>query len=258
MVWRQDGPGPYDPVDGDRYLWSGRADSSFKRLTRIVDLTTAREAHLRFKTSFDTEATADFLFVEVHETGTDNWTTLPDSGGLTSTETGWVCEYERLDPHPFTTHYWAEDCAPHGSTGDWNAATGTSGGWKDFDADLSAYAGKQVEVSITSMSDWYGQGYGVFLDDVRVDVDGTAVARTSFESDLAGWTVTGPPPGSPGNTTHWTRTGHVYDFGAATATADTLYLGFAQRGWRRRTGPTCWRGRCVSSGGDGEGLSPRR
>jgi bacillopeptidase F (M6 metalloprotease family) len=226
MKWQQDGPGKYDPADGDWYLWSGRSDSSFKRLTRTVDLGTAQDAHLRFKTSFDTDPTADFVFVEAHEVGTDNWTTVPDTGGLTSTAIGWICDYERLDPHPFMAHYWSEDCAPHGSTGDWNAATGNSGGWRDFDADLSAFAGKQVEVSITFMTDWYVQGYGVFLDDVRLDVNGATVARTSFETDLGGWTVAGPPPGSDPNPTDWTRSRQAYDFGAATATRDTLYLGF--------------------------------
>jgi hypothetical protein len=226
MVWQQDGPAPYEPADGDWYLWSGRANSSFKRLAKTVDLTTARDAHLRFKTSFDTDPWADFLIVEAHEVGTDNWTTLPDAGGMTSSEIGWVCDYERLDPHPFMAHYWSEDCAPHGSTGDWNAANGNSGGWKDFDADLSAFAGKQVEVSISYVSERFTQGYGVFLDDVRLDVNGATVARTSFEADLGGWTVTGPPPGSAPNPNNWSRTQHVYDYGAATATADTLYLGF--------------------------------
>jgi hypothetical protein len=76
------------------------------------------------------------------------------------------------------------------------------------------------------MSDWFGQGYGVFLDDVRLEVDDATVARTSFETDLGGWTVAGPPPGSAPNPTDWTRAAHVYDFGAATATPDTLYFGF--------------------------------
>jgi hypothetical protein len=226
MVWAPDGTGPYDPADGDWYVSSGQADSSFKRLTRTVDLTTATDAHLRFRTSFDTDAGGDFLFVEVRETGTDTWTTLPDTGGLTSTDTGWGCLYGRVDPHPFMAHYWSEDCAPHGSTGDWNAASGSSGGWKDFDADLSAYRGRQVEVSISYMSGHYTQGFGVFLDDVRVDVDGTDITRTSFESDLGGWTVPGPPEGSPPAAGDWTRSRRAYDFGAATATADTLYLGF--------------------------------
>jgi hypothetical protein len=38
--------------------------------------------------------------------------------------------------------------------------------------------------------------------------------------------VAGPPPGSAPNATDWTRAGHVYDFGAATATPATLYFGF--------------------------------
>ena len=226
LIWQHDGPGPYDPVDGSHYLFSGRSNSSYKRLTRTVDLTAAHDAHLRFQTSFDTDATADFLFVEAHEAGTDDWTTLPDTGGLTSTDLDWVCDYERLDPHPFLTHYWSEDCAPHGSTGDWNAATGNSGGWKQFDANLSAYAGKKVEVSITYESEQYGQGFGVFLDDVRLEVDGATAAQTSFEQDLGGWTVAGPPEGSAPNPDDWTRAQHVYDFGAAVATPSTFYLGF--------------------------------
>ena len=36
-----------------------------------------------------------------------------------------------------------------GTTGAWNAATGNSGGFQDWNVDLSAFAGKQVEVSIT-------------------------------------------------------------------------------------------------------------
>jgi hypothetical protein len=76
------------------------------------------------------------------------------------------------------------------------------------------------------MSDWYGQGYGVFLDDVHLDVDDATIARTSFETGLDGWTVSGSPPGSAPNPDDWTRARHVYDFGAATATPDTLYFGF--------------------------------
>jgi hypothetical protein len=164
--------------------------------------------------------------VEAHEAGTDNWTTLPDTGGLTSTDTGVLCPYFGFDPHPFLAHYWGADCEPQGTTGAWNAVTDNSGGWQDFDADLSAYAGKRVEISIADTSDRFVTGYGVFIDDVRLDVDGTTVAQTSFETDLGGWAVPGPPPGSAANRSDWARSPEVYDFGAATATADTLYFGF--------------------------------
>jgi hypothetical protein len=225
LTWHRDTPGPYDPANGDWYLFSGQGNASYKRLTRTLDLTAAKDAHLRFKFSRGTDGD-DFLFVEAHEVGTDNWTTLPDAGGLTTNDNGFGCQFSGFDPHPFLAHYWGTDCAPRGTTGTWNAVSGPSNGWKDFDADLSAYAGKRVEISISDASDRFTSGFGVFLDDARVDVDGTTVTQTSFETDLGGWTVAGPPPGSAANHTDWTRSREAYDFGAATATADTLYLGF--------------------------------
>jgi hypothetical protein len=224
--WQQAGKAPYDPYDGDWYLWSGQADSSYKRVTRTVDLTSAQSAHLKFQTSFDTEANWDYLFVEAHVVGSDEWTTLPDAGGLTGTGTGDSCPAGITGLHPFLAHYQGADCSPTGSTGTWNAATGNSGGWQQFDADLSAYAGKQVEVSISYMSDWGSQGLGVFLDDVGVEVDGASAAQTSFESDLGGWTAAGPPPGSGPNSSDWSRCEQAFDSGAAAATADTVFLGF--------------------------------
>ena len=58
-------------------------------------------------------------------------------------------------------------CAPTGTSGSWNAATGSSQGWQEWISDLSAYAGQQVEVSISYASDWSNQGIGVFLDVAR-------------------------------------------------------------------------------------------
>ncbi|AGL19706.1 M14 family metallopeptidase [Actinoplanes sp. N902-109] len=224
--WQLPGAQPYDPYDGSYYLWSGQADSSYKRLTKTIDLTGASSARLKFNTSFDTEANWDFLFVEAHEVGTDNWTTLPDANGLTSTETGDSCPEGIAGLHPQVAHYQGADCSATGTTGSWNAATGNSGGWKEFDADLSAYAGKKVEVSISYMSDWGTQGLGVFVDNARVEAGGTVAEQTSFESDLGGWTVAGPPPGSGANSTDWSRKQQAFDSGAGIATADTVYLGF--------------------------------
>ena len=205
---------------------SGQADSSYKRLTKTIDLTGAQAARLKFRTSFDTEADWDFMFVEAHVVGSDDWTTLPDANGLTTTATGESCKSKITTLHPFVAHYQGADCSPTGTTGTWNAATGNSGGWKEFDADLSAYAGKQVEVSITYMSDWTTQGLGVFLDDVRVETGGTVAQRTSFESDLGGWTVAGPPPGSDLNSSDWSRSQLAFDSGAAVTTKDSVYVGF--------------------------------
>ena len=62
-----------------------------------------------------------------------------------------------------------------------------------------AYAGTQVEVSITVLSDWGLQQFpGVFIDDIEVS---TGEGTTSFEDDadpMDGWTVPGAPQDADG------------------------------------------------------------
>ncbi|WP_428966711.1 M14 family metallopeptidase [Micromonospora fluostatini] len=230
--WNRPGAAPFDPRTGDWYLYSGRADESYKRLSRTVDLTSATSGELRFYTSYDIEPEWDFMIVEAHEVGTDTWTTLPDRNGHTSQDTGESCASGWANElHPFLAHYQGADCSPTGTTGAWHAATGASGGWQEFSVDLSAYAGKQVEIAITYVSDWATQGLGVFLDDARVIVDGTVVSETSFEdADLGGWTVSGPPAGSAPGANDWTRSQQAFEEGAVVVTEDTVYLGFGLEG----------------------------
>ncbi|MBQ1024151.1 M14 family metallopeptidase [Micromonospora sp. C95] len=229
--WGRPGGAPFDPRTGEWYLFSGQSDESYKRLTQTVDLTGASSAELRFFTSFDIETNWDFMFVEARAVGTDDWTTLPDTGGLTTQETGdscasgWVAQL-----HPFLAHYQGADCSPTGSTGQWHAATGSSNGWKEFVADLSGYAGQQVEVSISYASDWATQGLGLFVDDTRIVVDGATVAETSFETDLGGWTVAGPPAGSAPAANDWSRSQQAFEEGSVVVTPDTVYLGFGLEG----------------------------
>lgn len=228
--WDTPGAAPYDPYDGDWYLWSGQADTSYKRLSRTVDLTSATTSRLKFQTSYDIETDWDYLFVEARVVGSDDWTTLPDANGHTQTGTGDSCPEGITGLHPFLSHYIGADCSATGSTGTWNAATGSSNGWTEFDVDLSAYAGQQVEVSISYMSDWGFQGLGVFLDDVRVEVNGAVAEQTSFEADLGGWTVGGPPAGSGPNANNFSRSQQAFDNGAITTTKDSVFLGFGLEG----------------------------
>ncbi|SDY94572.1 Immune inhibitor A peptidase M6 [Micromonospora pattaloongensis] len=230
MDWVRPGGAPFDPRTGGWYLFSGQSDASYKRLSRTIDLTGATSAELRFFTSYDTEADWDFLFVEAHEVGSDAWTTLPDRNGHTSTDTGESCQSDWDELHPQLAHYQGEGCAPTGTTGAWHAASGSSGGWQEWSIDLSAYAGKRVEVAIASVSDWTTQGLGVFLDDVRVVVGGATVAETSFETDLGGWAVAPPPAGSAQPANNWSRSQQAFDEGSVVVTADTVYTGFGLEG----------------------------
>ncbi|HEY5877747.1 MAG TPA: M14 family zinc carboxypeptidase [Nakamurella sp.] len=232
--------GPFDPRTGDWYVYSQQADQSYKRLTRTIDLTGATDGELSFWTSYDTEADWDFLFVEAHTVGQDDWTTLPDANGHTSTATGQSCASGWIDRlHPFLAHYQtfvppappaAATCQPTGTTGSWNAASGSSGGWAEWEVDLSAYAGKQVEVSISYASDWSSQGTGVFVDDTTVTLDGAADAQTGFETDLDGWATPGAPDGSADNANDWVRTQLGFEEGAIVTTSDTVFAGFGFEG----------------------------
>ncbi|MBD3141639.1 M14 family metallopeptidase [Microbispora bryophytorum] len=234
LKWQYDTGSPFSPHTGSWDVQSGQADVSYKRLTRTIDLTGKTSGELSFWTSYNTEPNWDFLTVEAHTAGQDDWTTLPDANGHTSQEAGDSCASGWVDIHPFTAHYQTYDgassCTATGTTGAWHAASGSSNGWQQWSADLTAYAGKKVEVSISYISDWGTQGLGVWLDDVTVKADGATVAETSFEDDLGGWTVAGPPPGSWVALNDWVRSDRALDDGAGVATKDTVYFGFGAEG----------------------------
>jgi Zinc carboxypeptidase len=223
--------GPFDPHTGSYYAYSNIADISYKRLTRTITVP-AGGANLSFWTSHDTEQDWDFVFVEAHTVGQDDWTTLPDLNGHTGTSTGDSCPEGWRELHPFLDHYQTlnadNTCSPTGTTGAWNADSGSSGGWVPWSVDLSDYAGKQVEVSIAYVSDWATQGLGTFVDDIVVS---TGEGTTSFETGMDGWTVTGPPPGSAPNSNNFVRTtAGGFPEGAAITTADSIYVGFGLEG----------------------------
>jgi hypothetical protein len=228
--------GPFDPHTGSYYVYSNIADISYKRLTRTISVP-AGGGNLSFWISRDTEPDWDFVFVEAHTVGQDDWTTLPDANGHTSQSTGpndpdeASCPAGWRELHPWLDHYQTlnadNSCSPTGTTGVWNAATGRSPGWEQWSINLGAYAGKQVEISIAYASDWSVQGLGAFVDDITLPTG----ELTSFETDLGGWTVGGPPPGSSPNANNFARTtAGGFPEAAVVATPDTLYAGFGLEG----------------------------
>jgi hypothetical protein len=193
------------PRTGTRFALSQVSQPSYKRLMRTITVP-AEGAELSFWVTRDTEPGWDHLFVEAHHPGVDDWTTLPDANGHTEQSTGASCPFW-LGIHPFLEHYQTDNgddtCAPTGTTGEWHAISGASDGYEEWTVDLSAYAGSEVEVSISYASDDIIQGRGVFVDDVTVS---TGEGTTSFEADddpLDGWTVPGAPEGSPANPNDW-------------------------------------------------------
>ncbi len=143
--------GPFDPHTGQSFMWSERADEAYKRLTRTITVP-AGGATLSFWTSYNLELDFDYLIVEAHTVGQDDWTTLPDENGHTSSDLsndqsctgGWSNPADAANVlHPFLTHYQTFDpatgtCSATGTTGEWNAANGSSSGWQQLQVDLSS------------------------------------------------------------------------------------------------------------------------
>jgi hypothetical protein len=227
--------GPFEPHTGTQYVYSQIADVTYKRLTRQVAVP-AGGGSLSFWTSYDTEQAWDHVFVEARTPGGDDWTTLPDLNGHTTTATGDSCPEGWQDLHPHLAHYQtftdnpepADDtCTSTGTTGSWNAASGSSGGWVQWNVDLSAWQGRTVEISIAYASDWAVQGVGAFVDDITYP-NGT---RQSFETDLGGWVAGPAPAGSAANANTWIRTdASGFKVGNSVTTPDTVILGFGLEG----------------------------
>ncbi len=254
--WMLPGGAAFDPHTGARYMYSQNINEGYKRLTRAVDLTGRTAADLSFWTSYNTEAGWDYVFVEAHEVGQNDWTTLPDRNGHTSQDVGSSCPSGWTEElHNHLRHYQSYNpasggsCTPTGTTGEWHAASGNSAGWQQWSVDLSRWAGKQVEVSIVFATDWGTLTVpGALVDDTTVTADGTAVAQTSFEEDMGGWSVPGAHPEGPStNLNDWIRTERIpFEDAAVTKTGFGLMFGFGLEGVNGAKGRADLMGRTVS------------
>ncbi|MEU0672460.1 M14 family zinc carboxypeptidase [Streptomyces sp. NPDC006172] len=224
---------PFGPYEGASMAAVTHSDYAWNRLTRTIDLTgvsASQKPALRTRLLWNTEPGYDHAVLEAHTTGADDWTTLPEAGGATSTAVPAECEAGYLiQAHPALKRYLTLTggvCAPTGSSGSWNSFTGASAGWQDVSFDLSAYAGKSVEVSLSYITDPGTGGRGVLADNASVVVGGDAVQTEGFETSLGAWSVPGPPAGSPAVVKDWARSGALFQTYAAVATDDTVLLGF--------------------------------
>ncbi|SHI27988.1 M14 family metallopeptidase [Streptomyces sp. 3214.6] len=224
---------PYGPYTGSYMAAAVHTDDAYKRLTRTIDLSgvgAASRPTLRTQLLWDTEPGYDNAIVEIHTVGADDWTTLPEAGGATTAAVPADCGAGfYITGHPWLRHYLtlgSGACTATGTTGSWNALTGASSGWQQVNFDLSAYAGKNVEVSISYVTDPGTGGHGVLADDASLVVGGAVTQAEGFETSLGAWRVAGPPAGSPAVLKDWTRTGALFQTYGAVTTDDTVLLGF--------------------------------
>lgn len=226
-------PDPFAAIEGDWAAAAGHIDDGYQRLGRTYDLTglTAADAPaFAAQIAFDTEEGYDNVIVEARPAGADDdaWTTLAEAGGTTSSTVPTECEADfLLELHPWLLHYLTpgDPCTTPGTSGDWNALTGSSL-WIPVSYDLSAYAGGQVEVVVSYVTDPATGGLGAIIDDTKlITVAGISQAE-GFEEGLGAWTVLGAPQGSPENLSDWERSDGLAELASVTATEDTLLFGF--------------------------------
>ncbi|WP_067822522.1 M14 family metallopeptidase [Actinomadura kijaniata] len=228
----KDAAGQFEPIEGSWFVSGPHRDNLYRRLTRTIDLTNVTAAQaptLQAKINYSTESGFDHVLLEAHTAGADDWTTLPDKNGRTSTNVPAECEAGYFtQTHPFLLHYLTQGnpCRNTGTTGAWNSFTGVSTGWTPVAFDLSAYAGKKVEVSFAYVSDPGSGGSGLTIDDTRVTTTGGTLDAEGFETGLGPWQIQGAPTGSPGNGVEFVRSQAQYRTAAAVATRDSVMLGF--------------------------------
>jgi murein tripeptide amidase MpaA len=228
-------PDPFAAIEGEWAAAAGHVDDGYQRLGRTYDLTGLTAANapaFEAQLAFDTEPGYDNVIVEARAVGSNDWTTLPEAGGATDTDVPTECEAGfLLEEHPWLEHYLTpgtatDPCLPTGDTGDWNRFTGSSGGWIPVSFDLSAYAGGQVEVVVSYVTDPSSGGLGAIIDDTKLVTTAGESQAEGFEQGLGAWQLLGPPAGSPPNFSDWERSDGLAELASVTATEDTLLFGF--------------------------------
>jgi len=169
-VLRFDGSDTIGVVDaepaGAAMWWSNRGDSASSTLEQAFDLRNVAQATLEYRLWFDIEAGWDYAYVAVSSDGGTTWQTL--EGQHTTTD----------DPQ---------------GANQGNGYTGTSGGgetpqWVDESIDLSAYAGTEIVLRFSLVTDDATNRPGMVIDDLRIP---EISFSDNADSDDGGWQARG-------------------------------------------------------------------
>ncbi|MFT4417104.1 immune inhibitor A domain-containing protein [Fredinandcohnia humi] len=141
------------PAGGSFEYYGGKGDEADHKMVTTVDLTGATSATLDFDAWYNIEQDWDFAMVQVSTNGGETWESLAS---------------ERTTDviHPDGYPEIKENLPGY---------TGSSNGWVHETIDLSAYAGKEIQLQFRSMSDWATNLDGFFADNVKVTADGKEV-----------------------------------------------------------------------------------
>lgn len=149
---------PTTPHSGKFAFWSNKGDSSDMTLTHAFDFTqVSGPLTLEYATWYDLEKDYDYVYLEASTDG-KSWQILNTPSGRDKKED------------------------PSGNAYGW--AYNDQSAWREEQVDLSAYAGKQVQLRFEYVTDMAVNGDGFLLDDVSIpQID----YHTDFEQDAGGW-----------------------------------------------------------------------
>lgn len=159
---------------GNAY-YSGNKNDSRSQMTTTLDLKDKSNIELQFSTYYDIDPLFDFASIQVREVGTSTWTAI--KGNITTTE----------NPNDDTPNDPTDRNPGHGITKD------SIRKWQKGIFDLSAYAGKNIELRFFYWSDDNLEEFGIFIDDITVTADGETLlhddAETNSSFTLDGFSV---------------------------------------------------------------------
>ncbi|MEK6227245.1 MAG: hypothetical protein AABM40_13260 [Chloroflexota bacterium] len=137
---------PTDPHSGRTFWWSDRGDGMDATLTKAIDLRSVTDPKLAFWTWYGIEVDYDYAYVTVSTDGGSHWTPLKTEASSATDPNG-----QNLG---------------NGMSGSSSGETAT--GWKHLTADLSPYAGKQVQLRFEYVTDGNLNFGGFAVDDIEI------------------------------------------------------------------------------------------
>jgi hypothetical protein len=152
---------PVDPSSGEYAWYSNRGDESEITLSRSFDLSQVDSAKLNYKTWFELDSHADYVYLEISTDGGTTWQVLGTEHGT--------------DQDPFEVALGI-------------GYTGSSVKWLSESINLSPYVGQEIQLRFHMVSDLTINRDGFQLDDIAIPeldyFDGA-------EDDSGGWEARG-------------------------------------------------------------------
>jgi hypothetical protein len=181
------------PHSGSYELFGGKGDLLFNTATLSAPVTLGSDAALSFWTWYEIEEYWDFGFVQISTDGGSTWTSLETENTTSDHDPGAISAV--IDNVP--------------------GLTGSSGGWIQQTADLSAYASTSVMIRFLYVTDWAYTETGFYVDDIAItDVSGTLFSD-DLESGSGNWSFNGWESTNGFTTNDWELTfiNPLYDKG---------------------------------------------